>query len=133
MAKRAQVEEAAKVIVNLMPETAMRSPADLRRSGGVRRWERDAVAEAKKRALEVTRKMWLRLLERWRQQWYARFAAKKPRGRDLDEVVYIAREIRTLRRALRIGPTDDERREQTRDRVRRLRARRRAAATTAKP
>jgi hypothetical protein len=89
---------AAQAILDLVPEmAAMRSWADLLQSGGVRRWERDAVAAAKQRALEVTRKMWLEVLERWRRQWYERFANRKPRARDFDEIVYIAMEIRSLR------------------------------------
>ena len=49
--------------------------------------------------------------------------------RDIAEIAFIHRELRYLRRALRIKATPEAVRRQTRDRVQRLRARRRAEAS----
>ncbi|MGE5242298.1 MAG: hypothetical protein ACM3NI_11680 [Bacteroidota bacterium] len=122
-------EKVARVIPDLTPEiSAMRNWANLLEAGGVRRFEREAVAAAKAHALEVTRRTWLDVLERWESEWFDRFLHKKPRDRDYDEIAYVTLEIQTLRRALRIKPSAETVRQQTRDRVRAYRERQRNRA-----
>jgi hypothetical protein len=130
MAKR--LKEAAQVILNLAPEIlAMQDWQSLIASGGVRRWEREAVSEATRQALKTTRAMWLGVLERWEREWFARFTAKKAPMRAINGIVYVTGEIKTLRRALGIKPDKETIRKQTRDRVRAYRERRFAAVEKA--
>ena len=94
---------------------------DLLSTGGIAAREH-AAAE---RAIAEERRSWLPMLESWA-------AALKPED-DLQTRVWLDAEIRRLRRALRMPPplpsTDalERRRQQTRERVRRHRQRRKAA------
>ena len=112
---------------------ATRRWSALIKSGGVLHWERVAVAEAKARALQDTRVEWLEVFERWEREWHDRFAHRKPRDRDYDEIVYVGLEIKRLRRLLRIKPTPETIREQTRRRVAAWRERQKAAWASGHP
>jgi len=88
-------------------------------TGGMRRLEHHAAFHAAKRAVEDTRHEWLTTLMSWRD-----------REDDAFIRIQVDQEIERLRRALAllIPSTDDERRAQTRERVRRHRAKRNAPA-----
>jgi hypothetical protein len=87
------------------------------------RQEREAVAEA----LREVRELWLSQLEAWRAEDGEIDIVKMKPGVFLDALAMEAK-IRSLRRQLGIRPTDDERRAQTRERVRRHRERKRQGA-----
>lgn len=121
-------------LANMVREViAMRDFDSMMQIGTVREWERVAVAEATERALNSVRTAWLRTLERWSSEWYARFMHRKPRARDFDQISYINAEIRRLRRALGVKPTPEQVREQTRDRTAAWRKRQRTVRAPEKP
>ena len=98
----------------------MRTVGDLVRAGGVRAFEREAAAAA----VRGVQAEWLPMLEEVLE-------AQEPDA-DVTVLAYLAGEIRRLRRALGLGPSDSARawaRRLTRERVRRYRARIRARAT----
>jgi hypothetical protein len=84
------------------------NPDTFSRRGGMRALEYATAAEAAERAIERARRRWLPKL----QAWHARLEDCPTRG-------FLAGEIRRLQRALHVSPTDEERRAQTRARVRR--------------
>lgn len=97
---------------------AMRDWGSLVRSGGIQRWEQEAIAEA----LKVTRQQWLDVLEGWEHDW----SHKEPRGaHERFEVAAIRGEITRLRRLLGVKASKATVREQTRRRVQAFRDRKR--------
>ena len=87
--------------------------SELFEAGGVYRLEQEAAAQA----IRETREFWLGVLEDWLAK-----DDSDPLDRDR---FFVGLEIRRLRRVLGLRPSDDERRTQNRERVRRHRERRR--------
>jgi hypothetical protein len=107
------------------PELAETPAGKLMTAGGIDSQEYIAA----EKAIEETRKKWLPILEGFREREFReRVTQKEPSSDDLLVIAFLDEEIQRLRRLLRLGPSPELVREQTRERVRRFRQRQRDQA-----
>jgi hypothetical protein len=107
------------------PELAETPAGKLMTAGGIDSQEYIAA----EKAIEETRKKWLPILEGFREREFReRVTQKEPSSDDLLVIAFLDEEIQRLRRLLRLGPSPELVREQTRERVQRFRQRQRDQA-----